>query len=129
MAQEYRDAALVLRARLVSQIDTWDDYPPPEYKARWGDGGLVTLYGLKVLQTYKGAPAGRVHVYMPHDSGAFYIDADKDYLLFLNRIPPAQGLPGAAKRAFSVNYACGQSKPWAAVKPEALERLRSISGR
>jgi hypothetical protein len=90
---------------------------------------LVTLYGLKVLQVFKGVPAQRVNVFMPHDSGAFYIDIDKDYLLFLNRLPRDNSGPAAALGAFTVEYACGQSKPWSDVPPEALKQLHQISHR
>ncbi len=129
VAQEYRDASIVVRARLVSQIDAWDDEPSLSFKSRWGDGDLVSLYGLKVLQVFKGAPERRVNVFMPHDSGAFYIDPDKDYLLFLNRIHPEKGTPAAAARAFTVDYACGQSKPWAEVDRTAMQQLRQMPNR
>jgi hypothetical protein len=129
VAQEFREASVVVRARLVAETSAWDDEPSREFTARWGDEGLVSLYRLKVLQAFKGAPPPRVNIYMPHDSAAFYIDPDKDYLLFLNAIPPFRGRPGAAAGAYTVKYACGQSKPWAQVTPSALDQLRRISGR
>ena len=38
VAHEYRDASIVVRARLVSQMDAWDDSPSPSFKKQWGDG-------------------------------------------------------------------------------------------
>lgn len=126
VAQEYKDASIVVRARLISETDAWDDEPSLIFQNRWGDGGLVSLYGLKVLQVFKGMPEKRVNIYMPHNSGAFYIDSNKDYLLFLNRIPRYKKRPTLAAGAFTIIYACGQSKPWTEVEGAALARLRQL---
>jgi hypothetical protein len=129
VAQEFRDATVVVRARLVSRTQAWDDEPSSQFTAYWGDEGLVSLYGLKVLEVFKGAPSPRINIFMPHNSGAFYVDIDKDYLLFLNAIPAYSNRPAAAVGAFGVRYACGQSKPWAKVDPSDLKQLRQIARR
>ena len=128
VAREYRDADLVVRARLVSELRTWDDSPSAAYRAQWGPGGVVTLYGLKVLETFKGRPGPRVALFMEHNSGAFYVDADKDYLLFLRYLRPYPGRPAAARGATYVKYACGQSKPWSRVRAGDLAQLRRLAG-
>jgi hypothetical protein len=127
--QEYRDATIVVRARVVSQTDAFDVEPSKEFVDRWGDEGLTSLYTLKVLEVFKGAPPSTVNIFMPHNSGAFYVDLGKDYLLFLNRIPARSFQASAAAGAFGVSYACGQSKPWAEVQGSDLTRLRQIARR
>ena len=128
VAREYRDSDLVLRARLVSELRTWDDSPSAAYQAQWGPGGVVSLYGLRVLEIFKGGPGPRVALFTEHNSGAFYVDADKDYLLFLRYIRPYPGRPAAARGATYVKYACGQSKPWSQVQTRDLAQLRRLAG-
>ena len=82
------------------------------------------MYQLEVSEIFKGYPKPRVDIYMPHDSGAFYVAPDKDYLLFLNRIAPYRGRPTVAVGAFTVKYACGQSKLWVDVGQSTLRALR-----
>ena len=125
--QEFRDADVVVRARLVSEINAWADEPSAAFRARWGEGGPVVLYGLRVLEVFKGAPGPRISFFEERDSGAFYLDMDKVYLLFLNYVRPYPGRPAAARGAMHVRYACGQSKLWNAVRPRDLARLRGIS--
>jgi hypothetical protein len=125
--QEFREADVVVRARLVSELNAWNDEPSASYRARWGDSGSVVLYGLRVAEVFKGAPASRISLFEERNSGAFYLDADKDYLLFLNYIRPYPGRPTAAPGAVDVRYACGQSKPWNEVRPGDLATLRRIA--
>jgi hypothetical protein len=130
VAQEFREADLVIRARLVSQIDAWDDDPSPSFKAQWGDPSTeYTAYGLRLVEVFKGKPQGRVRVFEEHNSGAFYLDIDKDYLLFLKRLPKPASISRQARGAYYVPYTCGQSMPMAEVKPQALAELRELSGR
>jgi hypothetical protein len=125
--REFREADLVIRARLVSETATWDDAPSAAYQKKWGLGDLVSLYGLKVVEVFKGAPGARVEMFMEHNSGAFYVDMDKDYLLFLRYIRPYPGRPAAARGATDMKYACGQSKPWSEVRARDLARLRGLA--
>jgi hypothetical protein len=127
--REYREADLVIRARLVSQVDTWNDEPDAAYMKRWGGSGLVTRYGLRPLEVFKGLPGKTVIFFEEHDSGAFYVDIDKDYLLFLNYYKPTRKTPEAARGAVYVGYACGQSKPWNDVKPTDLATLKRTAAR
>ena len=126
MRQEFREADVVIRATLVSELNVWDDEPSASFRAQWGDGGIVVLYRLKVLEIFKGKPGSRIRFFEERNSGAFYLDADKEYLLFLNYIRPSNGRPAAAEGAVEVRYACGQSKPWREVQPATLKALRSL---
>ncbi len=125
--QEYREADLVIRAHLVSQFDTWNDEPDARYMKRWGGNSVVTKYGLRPSEIFKGRPGKTVFFFEEHDSGAFYLDVDKDYLLFLNFYKPSRSRADAARGSVYVRYACGQSKPWHEVKTADLSMLRRIA--
>lgn len=127
--QEFREADVVVRVRMVSEINAWNDEPSAAYRARWGGGGPVVLNGLRVLEIFKGRPGPRIRFFQERNSGAFYLDMDKDYLLFLNYIRPYPGRPTAARGAMRVKYACGQSKLWNEVQARDLATLRRLSGR
>lgn len=127
LQQEFRQADVVVRARMVSEVNTWNDEPSTSFRARWGDGGPVVLYNLRALEIFKGAPGSRISFFQERNSGAFYLDPDKDYLLFLNYIPPYAGRPTAARGAMHVRYACGQSKLWSEVQMRDLVALRRLS--
>lgn len=129
MDREFREADVIVRARLVSEVNAWDDAPSAAFRARWGDGSRVVLYGLRVREVFKGAPGPRIAFFEERNSGAFYLDMDKDYLLFLYFIRPYPGRPSAARGAMRMKYACGQSKLWEEVKPRDLARLRALSAR
>jgi hypothetical protein len=126
VAEEFARATVVVRARLVSELRTSDDEPSEAYRRQWGDEGtVVTLYGLRVADIFKGQPKPRISIFMEHSSGAFYVDHDKDYLLFLE---PSVASPEAANGTFTVRYSCGQSKPWSEVAPQDLAELHKLSG-
>jgi|SRR5579859_2031794 len=129
VSQEFREADLVIRTRLNSEVNIWSDEPSKAYQAKWGDGGPVVLYGLHVEKVYKGSPRPAVRFFEERNIGAFYLDPDKDYLLFLNRRVPDQSQPLAARGAFYVRYACGQSKLWSQVQLRDLTELGKLSGR
>jgi hypothetical protein len=86
------------------------------------------LYGLRVIEAFKGAPAPRIDFFQERNSGAFYLEVDKDYLLFLHRIRPSQDGPEAARGALRIKYACGQSRSWEKVRASELAVLRNLSG-
>jgi hypothetical protein len=127
--QEYREADVVVRARMISEINAWDDRPGAAFRARWGDGGPVVLYGLSVVTIFKGRPGPRISFFQERNSGAFYLGADREYLLFLNYIRPYPGRPAAARGAMHMRYACGQSKQWSDVRAGDLATLRRIAQR
>lgn len=127
--QEFREADVVVRSRKVSEINAWDDEPGRAFKSRWGEGGPVVLYRLNVMETFKGSPGPRIHFFQERNSGAYYLDADQDYLLFLNYIRPSPGRPTAARGAMYVRYACGQSMPWTKVTARNLSTLRRLTAR
>lgn len=118
-----------MKARLVGQTDTWTDTPDAAYLRRWGNGSLITRYELAPSRMFKGRPGKRVRFFEEHDSGAFYVDPDKDYLLFLNYYQPARGMPTEARGAVYVRYACGQSKPWNEVRASDLREVNRLSQR
>ena len=125
--REYREADLVLKARLVGQTDTWTDTPDVAYSRRWGSGALVTRYDLVPLQMFKGATGNRIRLFEGHDSGAFYLDPNRDYLLFLSYYPRSRRLPTEARGAVYVRYACRQSKAWNEVRARDMAEVRRLS--
>jgi hypothetical protein len=126
--REFAEADLVIRARLVSEISAWDDYPTKAFQRRWGPPSTeASLYGWRVLHVFKGRPGPRVNLFQFHDSGQFPVEIDKDYLLFLLYIPHSRDRPTAARGATYVRYACGQSKLWDQVTPETLTRIRGLA--
>jgi hypothetical protein len=129
LEEEYKAADVVVRARLVSETNVHDDAPSAAYRKRWGDGAAVVLYGLRVTDVFKGIPGPRIALFQERNSGAFYLDMNTDYLLFLTYIRPYRGRPTAARGAMHVRYACGQSQPWAAVSDTMLSGLRRLSRR
>lgn len=128
LEQEFREADVVVRARLVSELNVWDDEPSAAFRAQWGNFSPVVLYRLAVAETFKGRPGPRIRFFEERNSGAFYLDPDRDYLLFLTYNRPEPGRPAAARGAMYVRHACGQSKEWSEVPAEARARLRALAG-
>jgi hypothetical protein len=121
LEQEFRDSHVVVRGKVLSSKDVSDPY-------------LGVFYSLQVEQTFKGSPAAILTDYTERDSGAFYLDAGTEYLLFLNPIEPfdANQYLGPNWRTkfrgtFMVNYSCGQSRKWTDVSPTEQERLIALS--
>jgi hypothetical protein len=132
---EYREAEWVVRARVVSAINRYDDNPGAAYRRLWGDGGPVVRYVLRVQDSYKGRPPREIVFFQERNSGAFYMDRGMkpdiggSYLLFLNRIPAYPGKPGMARDAMQVRHSCGQSKAWPEVRAKDLAALTRLAGR
>lgn len=118
---------MVVRVRMVSEINSWTDEPSAAYQRRWGTGAPIVLYGLGVQEVFKGAPGPRIRLFEERNSGAFYLDADMDYLLFLTYRRPSPDRPEAARGSMYVRYACGQSKPWAEVHPADVAEVQALS--
>ena len=113
LAQEFRDSSVVVRGRVVSARAV--DIPDPEQD--WG-----TRYRIRVERVFKGHPPSRLTDFTERDSGGFYLDRGKDYLLFLNPVAGGEWAryePGV----LMVNYSCGQSRPWRAVSTNARRQL------
>jgi hypothetical protein len=127
LTQEFKEADVVVRARLVSELNAWNDEPSAAYEARWGGSGNIVLYGLRVDEVFKGKPGPRIAFFEERNSGAFYLDIDKDYLLFLNYHRPSLDHPSKARGAMYMRYTCGQSKPWSEISTADLEAVRALS--
>ena len=121
LSQEFADARWVVRAKVTAADDHWSD-----------DDESWTIYHLAVLTAFKGTPPSGLRLFTYRDSGGFYLDKGMsndlggEYLLFINPINSKQKVPTAARGATWVNYACGQSKPWADVSSRELIALRSL---
>jgi len=105
---EFKDSDVVIKANVLMSHDIGHD----EDRA--------VIYQLKVLRRYKGKSTITPVYYSRRDSGAFYLDTGKTYLLFLDHIEGtewAKDAPGA----LVVNYNCGQSREWSKV-PESTKR-------
>ncbi len=82
-----------------------------------------SFYALKILQTFKGkAPSALIDA-TEHNSGGFYLDVGKEYLLFLTPYPHGPGIP---KGAMMVNYNCGQSREWSKVSVGDRKKLDDL---
>jgi hypothetical protein len=118
--QEFKDSKWVVRVRLIAADDHWSD-----------EDDSWTLYHVKVLHSYKGAAPSKLNVFTYRDSGGFYLDKGSsndlggEYLLFLS--PATQPLPKRAEGALEVNYACGQSRPWAEISVGERTELSRLS--
>ena len=127
--QEYREADVVVRAKVTSSLRLDDDEPTPAVTRRWGTNPYVTLHRLRVTEVFKGRPGPAINLFQEVTSGSFPVDLAGDYLIFLNYERPYPGRGTVAKGAMHVRYACGQSKLWSEVRPADLTRLRAISRR
>ena len=123
MQQEFADSTWVVRARVISGENHWPD-----------EGDSWTLYTLQLITAYKGHPPQRFKIFTLRDSGGFYLDKGthpdfgRDYLLFLDPADTDGGLKATeARNATTVNYNCGQSKPWNLVTGPEQDHLASLS--
>ena len=126
--QEYREADVVVRARVVAgrRIHGGDE-PSSAYRARWGEYTPVMFHRFRVSEVFKGRPGPLINLFQEVTSGRFEVDVGQDYLIFLNYIRPYPGRGSAVRGAMYVRYACGQSRPWQQATPRTLERLRALS--
>ena len=127
--REYREADVVVRARIVSERWVHTDYPTAQDIGRWGSYFPVTLHRLRVSEVFKGAPGPVINLFQEVTSGRFPVDRGEEYLIFLSYLRPYPGRGTAARGAMHVRFACGQSKPWREVRRHDLARLRRISAR
>ncbi len=132
LRQEYSDTRWVVRARVVGATDGVVEASLPDVGMPW------TVYRLQVVRSYKGEPPQQITFFTMRNSGGFYMDRPLvplpqghdiggEYLLFLNPIPPHRGQPSAERGAASVNYNCGQSRPWSEVSAASRRLLASLS--
>ena len=126
--QEYREADVVVRVRVVAETRVADDEPSAAYRARYGEYSPVVLNRLRVLQLFKGAPGPTIAMFQEVASGRFDVDLGHEYLLFLHYHRPFPR-PSAARGAMYVKYACGHSRPWNRVERQEIGRLRLLSQR
>jgi len=77
LAQEFRDASLVVRVNVLSSKQI--SIPGP-------DEDVGVLNRIKVAQIFKGKSPTILIYYSRLDSGGFYLDVGTDYLLFLDPI-------------------------------------------
>jgi hypothetical protein len=123
-AQEFAESRWVVRAR----VESGHSY--------FGRPTSWTLYRLRLIHAFKGAPPTHFRFYTRRDSGGFYMDGargrpdvGRDYLLFLNPGEVATEDPPMARGAMWVNYECGASKPWGEVTAVERKRLAAMERR
>jgi hypothetical protein len=118
LAQEFRDARLVIRGRVVS-----DRRLPGDDSKDTDDVGQS---GITPIQVFKGKAPPQINYYTYYNSGGFYLDEGKEYLLFLNPVAAGrygEGLPAGVE----INYSCGQSKAWSEVSSPDFAKLKTLS--
>jgi hypothetical protein len=119
LEREFGDSSLVVLATVQARQDLW---------ASNGDA-LGILYRIKIDRSFKGSAPEIVQNYTDRDSGGFYLDVGKQYLLFLNPIGQEDSASKAAPGALRVNYSCGQSRLWAEIPADERDRLTALSTR
>ncbi|SER17853.1 hypothetical protein [Sphingobium sp. YR768] len=124
VAQEYRDARWVVRARVIDGKD-WESADTSG-----------TLYRLRLIETFKGKLPASFSFSTERNSGGFYLDGASgrpdvggDYLLFLNPAQAGSAGPPSVRSAPRINYSCGQSRHWREVSPSAQAALRHLRDR
>lgn len=127
--REYREADLVVRARVVAETRHADDEMTPVARARWGGYSPVVLNRLRVLETFKGRPGPTLNLFQQVTSGRFDVEMGHDYLLFFNYTRPWPEMGSAARGTVHVRHACGQSRLWSEVTAGRLARLRTLAAR
>jgi hypothetical protein len=122
LEEEFREAHFVLKVTVLSCRNIYDP-----------DTGVACR--VRVDQSFKGRAAPFFIYYTERNSGGFYLDVERQYLLFLNPIDPTEATddlgPGWMKNypaALEVNYNCGQSCAWAKVPLDDRKLLRILSG-
>lgn len=126
LEEDYREADVVVRARVVAETRVADDESTPAFRARWGDYSPVTLHRMRVLQVFKGKPGPNINLFEEVSSGRYGVDLGEEYLLFFTYYRPFPGRGTAARGAMYVKHTCGQTKPWKEVQPAELARLRLL---
>ncbi len=118
--QEFHDSALVVRAKVISSNDINDDEDPG------------VMYRIRIDRRFKGKTSTVISDYTHRDSGAFYLDVGREYLLFFNPISQTTAAEDPvwkkqAPDAMMVNYNCGQSRAWSEVPIQDRKRLSALS--
>jgi len=85
------------------------------------------VHRFRVSEVFKGRPGPTINLFQEVTSGRFEVDANGDYLVFLNYIRPYRGRGSAVRGAMYVRYACGQSRVWQEVTRQTISRLRALS--
>jgi hypothetical protein len=116
LSQEFRDSNLVVRGQVVSEHN-W------HHPGAFGDWG--TLYRVKVLRTLKGSELKEIRYYSERNSGGFYLDRGKVYLLFLDVARHREAWE--PQGAYDVNYSCGQSQEWSRLSANDIAQLTRFS--
>jgi hypothetical protein len=127
--EDYRQADVVVRVRVVAETYVIDDEVGAAYRAKWGDYSPVTLHRLRVVEVFKGKPGPAINLFEEVSSGRYGVSFGKEYLLFLTYYRPFPGRGSAARGAMYVRHTCGQTKPWSEVKSVELARLKSLRRR
>lgn len=128
IGQEFADSHWVVRGRVVSAVNSWENGATDEGGDPW------TVYRVQVEERYKGDPPLEISVFTHRNSGGFYMDRSGEgadiggeYLLFLRPPNEASSLQNAAREGMVVNYSCGQSKPWSEVSLASRRELMALA--
>lgn len=122
VAQEFRDARWVVRAKVLSSRN-------------WvGRNERGTTYTMRLVRSFKGRIPAQFTVSTERNSGGFYLDNSQgrpdvagDYLLFLKPNPHPVSYPQSARRSAWINYSCGQSTTWQKVTANQIRELVTLA--
>jgi hypothetical protein len=129
LPEDFREADIVARVRVVSENRVADDEPSASFVARWGDYSPVVLDRLRVVETFKGRPGPSIRFFQTIDSGRYDLELGEEYLIFLHYYRPYPGSGSIVRGAMYVKHACGQSEEWSKVSQSKLAAVRRLSSR
>ena len=122
ITQEFRDSQLVIRGTILSSEEIAEKPSIP-------DSEPGVLYRIRVDQVFKGNAPKELSLYTERDSGGFYTDIGKQYLLFLNPIEHNDWARKVAPGAMRVNYNCGRSRDWREVPDSDRQQLNALAAK
>jgi hypothetical protein len=117
--REFRDATLVVKGDVLSSQEI--TMPDGEDDVDYG-----VLYKIRIDHVFKGKAREALAYFSHRDSGGFYLQVGREYLLFLNPLSESDWAKSASG-AMVVNYNCGQSRQWAEVSLTDRKRLNILS--
>ena len=116
LQEEFVDAPVIVRAKVLSERDENPDNP--KLNRDWG-----SYYRLQVEEIFKGKPSQILTDFTERNSGGFYFDVGKDYMVFLAPVRKEEFVP---HRTMRVKYGCGQTREWKDVSAKDRERLKNL---
>lgn len=127
LEQDYAEADVVVRARVVAETVVVDDEPTPAVTARWGTYFPMSLHRVRVIEIFKGRPGPTINLLEEVSSGRYGVTLGNEYLLFFTYHRPSEDRGSVARGAMYVRHTCEQTRHWNEVSSTYRARLRSLA--